>query len=350
LAEFEINEKVIDEAIAKTVYLLMRFKFEDKSLKKIQFNNKIADFIKCQNKHDISLLGTLTYKSINCEISNLRHLSFCNEIVKSYDSGINIYKQYDGNNYVFYLNTRRYFNLVSFDNNGKVIRQNLNALNYNGGGPRSELSHFEVAQTSYGFILYAKLNNCGHYSSTAICGQTVDADVIINNLLIKIDRNFTYLSHKVNLFGNNHLLHLAANNSNILCIDSSYKYNYLDMDLNVCSNKLLHSITNQVGNTFVDFQINDQFAFILCSDKKMKIFKMKIFELHSGGLVKEIITNANQFKLASTDYLILYDSINQQVDLCEQFGDFYKLDEVDLAQLLNTGFMMSRDKSAKFTF
>jgi hypothetical protein len=72
LTEFEINEKVVEEAVAKAVDILMRLKIEDNSLKKTQFNNKIAEFIKCQNKYERSLLGTLTYKPVNCEISNLK--------------------------------------------------------------------------------------------------------------------------------------------------------------------------------------------------------------------------------------------------------------------------------------
>jgi hypothetical protein len=346
LTEFEINEKVVDEAVAKADDHLRRFKSEDKSLKKIQFNGKVAEFRKCQNKHDRSLLGTLTYQPVNFEISNLKQLNLNTGIIKSYYSSASIFNNIDKNNYAFFINSSYYLNMICFDNDGKVIRENVNALYYSGGSTYSQVNQSLVAQLFDGFVIHVKLVYNLHYSSTAICGHTVNAGVIINNLMIKINRNnLAYLSHKVNLFGNIGLLHMVTNSSNILCIDSTYKYYCLDMNLAVISDKPLNAIITQVGNTIVNVQMNDQFVFFLCSSKKLKIFNVK-----TGNLVKEIDTNANQIKLVTTEYLILFDSINRKVHLYEQFGEFCKLDDIDLAQSLETGLIINRDKSKNLAF
>jgi hypothetical protein len=116
LNEFRIDVKQVEEAVAKADIHLRRLKIEDKSLKKIKFNNKIAEFSKCQNKH--SLLGTLTYKPLDFEIGGLKQLTFNNQILKSYNSGINIFKDDSGNSYAFFINSSHCLNLISFDNDG----------------------------------------------------------------------------------------------------------------------------------------------------------------------------------------------------------------------------------------
>jgi hypothetical protein len=346
LAEFEINEKQVEETVDNAESHLRRIETEDKSLKRIQFNNKIAEFKKCQIKHDRSLLGTLNYMPVNFEIDNLKQLTLSTEILKKYYSSINIFNHDDGINYAFYLNSSHVLNMICFDNDRKVIRENVNALTYNYGNETySQLKHFFVANSFDGFVIYVKSYvSALSIKSTAICGHTVKSAAKIGYLLIKINRNFAYLSHKVNPFEDTNLLHMATNSSNILCVDSTYKYYYLDMNLTVIS-KPLDAITAQVGSSIVDVQINDQFAFFLCSTKKMKIF-----EIQTGNFIKEIESSANQIKLAPTEYLVLFDSINRTVNLYEQFGEFRFLDEFELAKSLNTGLFINHDKSKMLAF
>jgi hypothetical protein len=360
LTEFEINEKAVEEAVVNAESYLRRIKTEDKSLKKIQFNNKIAEFKKCQIKHERSLLGTLNYQAVSFEIGNLKQLALNTQIIKSYCLGINIFKHDDGNNYAFYRNTSCYLNMVCFDNDGKVIRENLNAFANNGSGYQInqfsvtqlcdgsgyQISQFSVAQLCDGFVICVKLYNSQYHTSTAICGHAIsNPNAHIISLLFKIDRNFACLSHKVNHFGNNHLLHIATNSSSILCVDSTKKYYYLDTKLAVIFDKPLNTITSQVGSTIIGVQMNEQLAFYLCSSKKLKIFNVQ-----TGNLVKEIETNANQIKLVPTENLILFDSTNRKVHLFEQFGEFRKLDDIDLAQSLETGLIINRDKSKNLVF
>jgi hypothetical protein len=230
--------------------------------------------------------------------------------------------------------------MICFDNDGKVIRENLNVS----GGYL--ISQFVVAQVCDGFLINAKLYYSQNYRSIAICGQAIQSPkAYINCLFFKIDRNFKYLNHEINFFQINGLLHLATSNSNILCVDSQYKYYYLEMNLAVISDKPLDAITTQVGNTIIGVEMNDKLAFFLCSSKKLKIFNVQ-----TGNLIKEIETNANQIKLVPTEYFILFDSINRHVHLYEQFGEFRKLDDVDLAQSLETGLIINRDQSKDLVF
>jgi hypothetical protein len=91
--------------------------------------------------------------------------------------------------------------------------------------------------------------------------------------------------------------------------------------------------------------MSDNYVFILCSQHKLKIFEIK-----SGNFVKQINISADQLKLAPADHLVLFDSVNRQVHLYEQFGKFRKLDKIDLAQSLGNGFMINRDKSKTLAF
>jgi hypothetical protein len=118
------------------------------------------------------------------------------------------------------------------------------------------------------------------------------------------------------------------------------------MNLSCLYQKHLDAITTQVENTIVGVEMNEQFVFILCSSKKLKIF-----EIQTANFIKEIETSANQIKLAPSKYLILFDSINRQVHLYEQFGEFCQLNKVDLTQSLETDdFMINCDKPNTLAF
>jgi hypothetical protein len=341
LSEFEINEKAIEEAAAMADSHLRRFKSEDKSLRKIQFNNKIAKFRKCQNTRGRALLGQLTYKPVDFDLTNLKQLAFNNQIVENCSSSITMFKPDPNNNYCFFMNHSCHFNMIRFDNDGKVLIHNLDILN---GYPHSHINQFKVIPSILGFVIYLKLSKiCNGNHPLVICGQSYEGH-LISSLLITIDRNFTYYNHLVN-FSSSGLLHMTANSSRILCIDSDFTYYYLDIYLNVVSDKRLDRISTQVGKTMVDVQINNQFVFFLCTKNKLEIF-----EIESGDLVKQIETDANQLKLVMTEYLILFDSVYRQVHLYEQFGEFRKLDEADLAQSLEKGFTINRNQSNYLAF
>jgi hypothetical protein len=324
LTEFENYEKVVGEAYEQAGDYLIKLEMQEKSLKKTQFNGKVAEFRKCQIKHNRTLLGTLTYKSVNFDTRNLNQLSLDNEICKNFSKGINIFKHDDGNFYAFYRNKSYHLNMTSFGDDGKVIKQNVNVFNYNGDKSSYEVNTYAVAHSSNGFVIYVKMFHGNKLMPTAIFGHTININtgVTVNSLLMKIDRNFTYVNHQVNMFSNE-LKHVATNSSNILCVDSEFKYYFLDMNLAALRHKILNVCTSQVGNAIVDVQMSDKYAFFLCN-----LSKLKIFEIESGSIVKAIDTSANQIKLASTNCLYLFNSSDRILHVHEKTEEFCKLEDL----------------------
>jgi hypothetical protein len=95
--------------------------------------------------------------------------------------------------------------------------------------------------------------------------------------------------------------------------------------------------------------MNDINLFILCSYPGTTL---KIFSLDTLDLVKEVEVTADKMKLVSTKYLILSDSHNNVLYLYKQSGDFEKLDQANLRQLLDGDkfYFMSLDKSLTILF
>jgi hypothetical protein len=344
LAEFDVEEEVVEIALLKADSYLKECKVVDRSLKKIQFNGKLAEFIKRQTKIDRALLGTLVYKSVGLE--NVQSLLLKNDILVSFDKSISLFKCEDGYNYVFYIDTNRHLNMCSFDNDGKIIKQVINALRYQDKDEYSQLIDYKVVQSSNKFIVFVR-RQLG-YKDGAFCGRKITNDPYFFGLFLAIDRNFTYLGHNFHdhdFFWYKSITHMTANTSAILWVDTDYKYKYLDVNLGVFSTKHLDPITTQVGNTIVDIQMNNEYVFALCNCKKLKIF-----EIESGDLVKEIETDADQIKLVSVDRLVLFDSANRVVHLYDQSGEFCKLEEDNLAQSLERDLKINRDQSNCLAF
>jgi hypothetical protein len=332
---------VIEEAVTKADDLLKFFKVQDRSLKKIQFNGKVAELRKSENIIDRTFLGTLVYKRLSFDMNNLNKLKFTDDMLKRFSSSLNIIKYDDGNNYAFYLNTELYLNIICFDNDGKIKQEMFNLLS---GSNFSCLDKFKMVQTSSGFIIYLKLVNSANNSTRMICGQHVSEQVAISSYLIKIDCNFKYIHHKANI-SNSGLLHMAANKSTVLLIYTGYTYCYFDMNLVANSEKPLNAIKILVGKKIVDVQMSDKYLFFLCNDNKLKIF-----EIESGDFVKEIETSADQIKLAPADRIILFDSSKQVISLYEQINGSFNFDEFDLGQWLGTDLKINHDKTNTLAF
>jgi hypothetical protein len=117
------------------------------------------------------------------------------------------------------------------------------------------------------------------------------------------------------------------------------------MDLALVSDKPLNKITTKVGYTIVDVQMSEKYVFFVFNDNKLKIF-----EIESGNLIKEIETSANQIKLDSADRLVMFDSIKRKVYLYEQTGEFCKLEEADIPQSIEGDLQINRDQSNCLAF
>jgi hypothetical protein len=344
LSEFRIDERVIDETTARADSHLRTLMAEDRSLKKILFNGEIVEFVKRQVKIDETLLGTLVYKPLSFGFDDLRELTFSNGLVNSYRSNMNLFKHDDGNSVAFYIDNNRFLNISSFDGDGRVVRQVSNVLEYNSNASYSKISQFKAVKSVSNFICYVSLP--GHANYGAVCGHHIsNLFYPIKGLLFMIDEKFAYLEHSFS-FSHLNLLHMAANNSNVLCVDSNYNYFYLNMSLKIILDKQLNAIRSRVGNTVVDVQMSEQFVFFLCNDSKLKMF-----EIESGVFVRELETSASQIKLLSSNRLVLFDSVSRVVHVYEERGgELCKLEEVDLAKSLEGELLINRDHSNTLAF
>jgi hypothetical protein len=162
------------------------------------------------------------------------------------------------------------------------------------------------------------------------------------NVLFIVDHDLIRKSLKKK---NYELLHMAANNSNILCVDTDYNYYYYCMDLEVITDKPLFLIKQAISSTIVNLEMNSQHLFFMCNTKQLKILSIESFEL-----VKVIETDANQIRLISIDYILLYDSAKRCACLYEQYGDFNQLKEINLDESIEDGLCMNRGTSKRISF
>jgi hypothetical protein len=334
LSDFKIDEKTVVETIKKADSHLEKLKIEDRLLMNIQFSGKVAEFIKRSNEIDRTLLGTLVFKSLSLDENNLTEIEFSNDIFATCSSSIHSFNHNNSNNFIFfYIDTNRHLQMICFDNGEQVKNGVVNALNYVGCGAYSEIIQLNVTHSLNSFIFYVKLPV---YAQGSIRGrrQLHDNQAVIGLFFI-LDYNLNYVNHNAS-FGTHHFLHIAASRSRVICIDSSNNFFLLDMNLNlVYEIRLsLDKIKNQVENTIVEVQMNDQYVFLLCNWRSNSN-QLKIFEISSGNLVKEMKTNANKVKLVSRDRLVLFDNFSRIIYLYEQTGEFCKLEEINLAQSLN---------------
>jgi cell division septum initiation protein DivIVA len=268
LTEFELDERVVEEAVTKADSHLEQLKIEDISLKYTIFNGQEAQFIKRQNNIDRTLLGTLVYKSLSLDFTQFDEFQLMNNIITNSSSGVDLFKNHDGNNFAFYIDKNRYLNMTCFDNGKQVIKQVDNALKYVGCGARSQINQLKVTQSLNNFIFFVKLS--GYAQAASICGHQIYNHQGIKGLFFILDQDFNYIKHNADL-RNQQLLYMASNSSRVICIDPSYNYFLLDMDF-VCVNvELMNEIKNQVGNTVIDVQMSDTYVFVLCLDNKLKI-------------------------------------------------------------------------------
>jgi hypothetical protein len=74
--------------------------------------------------------------------------------------------------------------------------------------------------------------------------------------------------------------------------------------------------------------MNNVNLFILCDNLNKKV--LRIFDLNTFDLVKEIDVKADRIKLVSNSYIILFDEHKKVLYLYDQSDDFEKLNQVDM--------------------
>jgi hypothetical protein len=117
------------------------------------------------------------------------------------------------------------------------------------------------------------------------------------------------------------------------------------MDLEVITDKPISIIKKIISSTLVNIDMNSQNMFFLCNTRQLKIFSIESFDL-----VKVIETDARQIRLISIDYLLLFDSAKRCAHFYEQYDEFNKLKEIDLAESVEAGLVMNGGRSKYISF
>jgi hypothetical protein len=366
LTEFKLDEKVVKETTTVADSYLEKLKIDGVLLKNTLFNRKEAEFIKRHNKINRTLLGTLVFRSSSLDFTHLNEVKFTNNIITGLSSDliVNLFKNHDENNFVFYKNNDGHLNATCFDKIGNVLYKITNVCGMTGSSFSDDLSCYRVTRSLNNFILFVLIPTARPIR--AICGHQIYNNQGITGLFFILDQDLNYIKHNAD-FRDVFLLHMAANSSRVICIDC---YNYYLLDMNLASVNIgsMNKIKYQVGDIhdIINVQINDEYLFFLCKNKKVKNFetksfqraeqieivenKMKIFEIESGDLVVEIETSANQMKLLSADRLVLFDSVSRIVSLYEQTGEFCKLEDINLEKSLESGLKINLDQSNCLVF
>jgi hypothetical protein len=343
LSEFKINNSNVFNWLEKVVVHQDRLILRDKLLKAVMFNGKLMEFKKNVTKLNYTILGKLTFKQLIYEPLNSEELKFDDQIVTDFYTHFSLFKLEIGNNVVFYIDNICFLNMVTFDNDGKVINKITNIL------VNMEIESIRIVKLIDTFII--NVNSYSSLTSVQFHGNRTKSsmhtcfeanNLPFSNVAFVIDENANYLHHKVLNFVQ---LFMTANNSSILCIDSSYTYYYNDTHYNLEIGKSFDRIKKEVGQTVIDLGMNDRFIFIVCNTKKLKIF-----DIEKLDLVKEIDIIANQIKLVSTSHFVLFDSTSRLIQLYDQYSSFKRLHEVHLAQSIDSDLSIAHDRTNYLTF
>jgi hypothetical protein len=338
LNKFKVEEKVVEIAVTKADVYLTRLTLENHGFKRLVFNGNIIELSSRVNELSSAFLGSFVYKEVGVgSTRSFRDYNFKNTVFKSYKSHLNLFTSDFGINFGFHINTSDHLALVCFSNDDKIITQVPNALESN-TATSSMISSFLVTESRDTFIFYVKfLYTTG---SRAVRGHALDAVDSSPCLVFMLDKNFAYSKHTFNVTFKDAFL-IAANNSSVLMVSRNNEYQNLNMNLDPIIKRSWKTVKTQVGQRIIDAEMNDQYVFFLCNTNKLKII-----EINSGWLVHEIETSADQMKLASTDYLLLFSQLDRITYVYEQGGEFRKLDEIPfgLSPKLSAYVFVSRDK------
>jgi hypothetical protein len=308
VTQFKIDEKVVKESLADTFALKRKLSNECNKLEKIKFNNRIIDFTKSSFQFEEKFFGSLSKIRLLFEGIKFDGIEQNTKFHLFDHDGC-------GRKVLFYEDENENFQVDLIDPRGERVKQTINIM--------KTTDLLVVCKSSRNYVINAYISEFpasifGHYLPT--CDDH-------GQILIIIDSQFNYVKHK---FFDLNFVRTGCNDSNIICLDDSDDFYYLDMNLEFVDNKPFDKITdNFETNTIL---MSRSHLFTLCSREILRIF-----DLNTLDLVKKIDVKADEIKLVSTSHLIIFDSGKRMIHLYNQSGDFEKLDQVDLSDELESG-------------
>jgi hypothetical protein len=149
------------------------------------------------------------------------------------------------------------------------------------------------------------------------------------------DLNLVYLKHK---FLEHDVSFLAAHDLNIITtFDVDLNCHFYNAELDSLIDKPFKKI---IENTelIMSIAIGATHIFTVCTSAKMRIFDIESLEM-----VKKIDAKAKQIKLASNNYIVLFNRFDRMVYLYDQHNDHELLGEVNLSESIELKLWMATD-------
>jgi hypothetical protein len=344
LSEFRIDDAKIHDGLVLADSYLKKLNREDSALKKIKFNKKLMEFKKSDKKPDKHSLGLFDFRQIITDLESVKEIQLCDQIVQNFNSSLHLFKLENDTNAAFYIDYNYYLNMVTFDNSGQVINQNLNLFdNY-------QIVDLKVVKLGTYFSINVDFGADFDYEFFTFRGQEISFYDILDmgsgnycqNILIIADEDLNYINH-LNFYSM--FKHMTANTLNLLCIDSSDQFSCYDLTLDLVMDHELDKVQKRITTSTLDLEMSDTHLFILCNTHKLKIFDLKTCDL-----VQEISVSANQIRLVFTDHIALFDPTSRMLHLHNQNHDFALDEEISLDKYIDAGLTLARDKTKTFSF
>jgi hypothetical protein len=226
-----------------------------------------------------------------------------------------------GQKALFYIENR-YLNIeISYE--GKLVKNIPNLL--------KTRTYLPIRSRS-NYIVNARLEE----DASSILGYPITREENDREILVLFDEEFNCLKHIVIDFC---VMRMACNDLNIICIDDDEQLHYFDIDLELMADESFNKVKETVGSDDLDeILMNNRSLFVL--SKKSEL--LRIFELSTFDLVREIDVKADKMKLVSNSHIVLFDWTDQVIYLYNQSGQ--KLDKVYL-EIIGT-YYVNADKSS----
>jgi hypothetical protein len=329
------DDRAIEQSLAMAKNHLKELDRQDCAFKHIKFDRIMMQFNK--SKLEQRMLGSFLYKQ----------MAICDEqVCVVYVDNFNdqrkncqLFKLENGNALLFEVDKKGFLNTLKHDARGTMLDSKANIAQY-------QISYLKVSkfkEDSFAVCISLVFNPpvihfCTH-SQPISCSKKNGH--LSRHLCIIADEALTYRSHKA-LDGQ--FLHIAANSSNIVAIDAYFDYHFMDASSLDPSEKPLKSIIDHVGQTVVAVEMTEDHVLFLCDTRRLKIFDLVTFDL-----VKEIGTDADQMKLVMDTHFVLFDSMQRVIVLFDQCG-FERLDIRNVRDTIESGFCLSKDRTRFITF
>ena len=178
--------------------------------------------------------------------------------------------------------------------------------------------------------------------SLVINGHQIQINPCNYHILFLVDSNLRYTSH---VEFATELYQVAANKSNVFCLDSSRKMSILSTSLEPVTKPFAYSVPT---TAVFQLEANEENLFI-CYQGFGNDLKLRILSINSGVARKEFKLECNgRLKLVADNLIVLFNSHARKVYFYDQNDEFSLIEEAQLR--LEENLSMSSDVNGYLAF